>query len=38
MWGSIGAFVSENFPPQLRYSGTSVSMQLASAITGALRR
>ncbi len=34
MWGSMGAFVSENFPPSIRYSGTSVGMQLASAITG----
>jgi MFS family permease len=34
MWGAFGAFVSENFPPAMRYSGASVSTQLGSVIPG----
>ena len=34
MWGAFGAFVSENFPARLRYSGAGVSSQLGSVIPG----
>jgi MFS family permease len=34
MWGAWGAFVSENFPARLRYSGAGVSSQLGSVIPG----
>jgi len=34
MWGAFGAFVSENFPARLRYSGASVSTQLGAVIPG----
>lgn len=34
MWGAFGAFVSENFPARLRYSGGAVSTQLGSVIPG----
>ena len=34
MWGAFGAFVSENFPARLRYSGAAVSSQLGSVIPG----
>ena len=36
MWGAFGAFVSENFPARLRYSGAGVSSQLGSVIPGGL--
>jgi MFS family permease len=36
MWGAWGAFVSENFPARLRYSGAGVSSQLGSVIPGGL--
>ena len=34
MWGAFGAFVSENFPAKLRYSGASISTQLGSVLPG----
>jgi MFS family permease len=36
MWGAFGAFVSENFPARLRYSGAGMSSQLGSVIPGGL--
>ena len=36
MWGAFGAFVSENFPARLRYSGSSISTQLGSVLPGGL--
>jgi MFS family permease len=36
MWGAFGAFVSENFPARLRYSGAGVSSQLGSVLPGGL--
>ena len=36
MWGAFGAFVSENFPARLRYSGAGISSQLGSVIPGGL--
>jgi MFS family permease len=36
MWGAWGAFVSENFPARLRYSGAGVSSQLGSVIPGGI--
>ncbi|MEO6338529.1 MAG: MFS transporter [Caulobacteraceae bacterium] len=36
MWGAFGAFVSENFPARLRYSGASISTQLGSVLPGGL--
>jgi MFS family permease len=36
MWGAFGAFVSENFPARLRYSGAAISSQLGSVIPGGL--
>ncbi len=34
MWGPLGAFISENFPPKVRYSGGSIGGQLAAVISG----
>ena len=36
MWGAFGAFVSENFPARLRYSGSSISTQLGAVLPGGL--
>jgi PAS domain S-box-containing protein len=34
MWGTQGALIAECFPPRLRYSGSSLGVQLASIIAG----
>jgi len=34
MWGPLGAFISENFPAKVRYSGASIGGQLAAVFSG----
>jgi len=34
MWGSVAALTAECFPPRVRYSGTSIGYQFATALAG----